>query len=70
LKVTHELTALDNLQKVAASENLPKYDTSIVVDALLDSHSEVILLSSAGGTSSNGRNNWTSPGILNKLGKS
>jgi hypothetical protein len=54
---------LDNLQKVAASENLPKYETSIVIDALLDSHSEVILLTSAGGNTSNGRNNWISPGI-------
>ena len=61
-KVTHELTALDNLHKVAASENLPKYDTSIVIDALLDSHSEVILLTATGGKTSNGRNNWTSPG--------
>ena len=59
---------MTNLQKVAASENLPIYDTAIVVDALLDSHSEVILLTSAGGSTSNGRNNWTSPGNnVNKL---
>ena len=56
LQVTHELNALDNLHKVAASENLPKYDTALIVDALLESHSEVILLT---GGNSNGRNNWS-----------
>jgi protein tyrosine phosphatase domain-containing protein 1 len=54
---------LDNIHKAAASENLPKYDTATMVDALLDSHSEVILLSTTGGNS-NGRNNWTSPDVL------
>jgi hypothetical protein len=43
-QVTHELNALDNLHKVAANENLPKYDTALIVDALLESHSEVILV--------------------------
>ena len=54
---------MDSIHKAAASEHLPKYDITTIIDGLLESHSEIILLATAGGNS-NGRSHWTSPDVL------
>ena len=40
--VTQELAAHDDMQKIAASETLPRYKSFDIVSAMLEKHSQIV----------------------------
>lgn len=58
-QVTHELIELTALQIAVENENLPYCDRSLVVESLLECHTDLIFLSASGG-----KNEWSSPSKL------